>query len=352
MRIVSLGPGWTRLLCDLGLAGSLVGRAGDGLWPEGAASVPVVARFARTDAAQVGRLEPRLEPTGAPLELTGVPLGYRQTTNLVLDWAAIEAAQPDVILWEEVCPLRATSYTPLGAAVMGAEARVAGRTVRVLSVSPRQLDEVLPCIPVLGQALGVPERAQSFYKIRSARLLALRMHVARYLVRSGATQPRAAVAEFDSTERTSPRLRALGRWVPDMVDAAGGVPALGLPGEERHTITPTDIHTAALGVLLVGQQRAGPRGTAESVAPALFRMADGSGLASARVWAADLDELFSYAGPHLVEGVEALVRIIMPEALGANGTPPLPHQAVPITFPAAAARSLDPTAPATRTPRC
>jgi hypothetical protein len=44
-----------------------------------------------------------------------------------------------------------------------------------------------------------------------------------------------------------------------------------------------------------------------------------------QLWAIGVETLLPPPGPGLVESVEALIRIVTPEALGANGTPPPEH---------------------------
>src|SRR5436190_5020345 len=85
-------------------------------------------------------------------------------------------------------------------------------------------------------------QAQAYYERRSSRLLALRMHVARYLVRSGATQPHVVVLESMAP------LRAAGLWVPDMIDAAGGIALHARPGEPGVEVGPAERRDAGTAV--------------------------------------------------------------------------------------------------------
>ena len=60
--------------------------------------------------------------------------------------------------------------------------------------------------------------------------------------------------------------------------------------------------------------------TVEEVAVSL--RAGASGASGPQVWAINAGVLLAEPGPGIVDSVEAILRIVMPEALGANGTPP------------------------------
>ena len=125
-------------------------------------------------------------------------------------------------------------------------------------------------------------------KLQDARLLALRMHVARYVVRAGAKQRKVVLVlgreEMGNAPRLLELLEAAGALEPEVVYAGGDLPD-------------SDV------VLISSRQRGVPTG-------------------SRQVWEINLDRLAGPRPASVVECVESLIRIVMPEALGANGTPP------------------------------
>ena len=137
-------------------------------------------------------------------------------------------------------------------------------------------------------------------KLQSSRLLALRMHVARYVVSTGAAQ-RTVTALLDEETRV-----ARGGTLLELLEAAGAqapnvaILAAALPKAD---------------VLLIGE---GGRDAREVADRWSGRVAGGE----AQVWAIDVDRLAGGRDSRIVESVEALIRIVIPEALGANGTPP------------------------------
>jgi len=142
-------------------------------------------------------------------------------------------------------------------------------------------------------------------KLGAARLLALRMHVARYIVRAGATQRR-AIAFLDE-----PTLARRGALLKELLEAGGALnpDVLPLP-------TSTTAPLPAADVLLFGDTGR----TLEELAAALRNTP--SSASGPQVWVINAGVLLAEPGPGIVDSVEAILRIVMPEALGANGTPP------------------------------
>ena len=129
--------------------------------------------------------------------------------------------------------------------------------------------------------------------LQDSRLLALRMHVARYVVRVRARQRSVVVV-------LGPEDEGYGETLLELLEAAGALaPSVVSGGAE---VPEADI------VLISRHSSAG------SPEP--------SGLHTRQVWAIDVEALAGARDARIVESVEALIRIVMPEALGANGTPP------------------------------
>lgn len=240
------------------------------------------------------------------------------------DPAALAAARPDVVITPEPLDQSFPGYRMLEHGVAVAESSVGGVTVRLLSAAPARLEHVVEQLRLVPAELGEGARGAALHRTRSARLLALRLHVARYLVRVGGHRPPTVFLDVDRG------LRAPGRWLPDMVDAAGGVPLLVAGGEADRDVTVADVGAAQPELVLLGLRPPPGRSLAESAAAALPEWGALIEAAAHAAWAVDLRRCFDRPGPALVEGVETLLRIIMPAALGANGTPPGETDAIPL----------------------
>jgi hypothetical protein len=148
------------------------------------------------------------------------------------------------------------------------------------------------------------------------------MHVARYVVRAGARQ-RTAIGFL-----RSPTFEQRGPLLTELLEAAGALNPQVLPWPERPSAA-----LPVADVLLFGATGETPEALAEKLRSKRGEGQDAgqgevSGAWGPQIWTFDSDALLSDPGPGIVDAVEALIRIVMPEALGANGTPPSSDLAV------------------------
>jgi iron complex transport system substrate-binding protein len=157
---------------------------------------------------------------------------------------------------------------------------------------------VLDTITTVGGATGrVPEAAAIVERSRAA-LDAVASAVA------GAARPRTLVLEW-----TDPAFTA-GHWVPDLVTAAGGDPALGRPGGPSVGVGWDEITTSGADVVIVAPCGYGLDAAADLAADVV---AAGHLPPGAEVWAVDADGLVVRPGPRLVTGVETFAAILHPD---------------------------------------
>ena len=193
---------------------------------------------------------------------------------------------------QAVCEVCAVSYDD----VVAAAGRLPSRP-RVLSLDPSTLGEVLADIPRLAEAAGVPEEGEELVEEAGFRIDAVRDAV------DGAERPRVAALEWLDPVFIG------GHWVPQMIELAGGVDLLGLPGEKSRT-----------GGVGRGRRprsrtswcrcRAATTPPAPSGRPR--RPAACSAPLGARVVAVDASAYFSRPGPRLVDGIELLAHLLHP----------------------------------------
>ncbi|WP_410599232.1 cobalamin-binding protein [Amycolatopsis sp. lyj-90] len=146
MRIVSLLPAATDFVAALGLLPSLTGRTHECDWPPGALDdVPVVTSSAIDHDVLSSR------------EISAAVGGEHRGSGLYsLDSALLAAAEPDVVLTQDLCDVCAISYRQVSETVRAME----GDT-RVVSLEPRTLEGIFTCLTTLGEVLGVPEQIEA-----------------------------------------------------------------------------------------------------------------------------------------------------------------------------------------------
>lgn len=222
-------------------------------------------------------------------------------TPAALAWGDdVRATRPDIVIADVACA------TCLG----GETHKYWPGLVRTIAIGRPPLAECLTLLTTFGAALGIEATVAPEYQRRTARLLALRMHAARYLVRTpGAKRPTALALTPDGDAWRVHDDHRLG----ELIDAAGGVRA---PIPIGAVASLGDIALAHPDVILAGRAGSG------TAALTIARQVDSLGAMAPAVWHANWDTLLLSSGPSIVDTVEAILRATFPQALGANGTPP------------------------------
>ena len=195
---------------------------------------------------------------------------------------------------QAVCEVCAVSYDD----VRPRRRRLPSRP-QVLSLDPSTLGEVLADVPRLAEAAGAEEGGRAW--------IADRAPDAVHDAVAGA-QARAVAA----IEWLDPVFIG-GHWVPQMIELAGGIDVLGLPGEKSRTADWDEVAAARarghrLDALRLRDRAGGGRdpGRARRLAPL-----------GARVVAVDASSYFSRPGPRLVDGIELLGHLLHPDLVPA-----------------------------------
>ncbi len=283
MRVVSLLPSATEIVCTLGCADLLVGRSHDCDYPQEVLDLPAVTTT-----------HLRLEEGSASIDaqvVESLSVGkalYGLRTDLLAE------LRPDLILTQDLCRV----CTVTGAEVEAAALCLQG-PVQVVSASPESLAGVWDSIRVIGRSLGVRDRAERCVASLEARLRVLA---------SGRSEPRPRVALL---EWLDPPFSA-GHWNPQLIEAAGGVDALeNGPGRSRRVgledivrSTPDLLVVACCGMDPTRVEAELPvfRAQVEALAPGW--------LSRRPVCVVDGQQFFSRPGPRLVDSAEWLSNIL------------------------------------------
>jgi len=275
VRIVSLLPAATEIVCALGLRSQLVGRSHECDCPLDVEALPALTR-ARVDSS--------LGSDAIDAEVRRVVA--ERLPIYMLDEARLSALAPDVVVTQAACEVCAISYDQ----VVGSLRRTA-LAARVVSLQPARLADLWADIRSVAHACGVPDRGEAVVQDLRARLEAVRSSLP-----ARASSPRVAVVEW-----LAPPMLA-GHWVPEAVAAAGGTPVGPSPGESSPYATWDQIralHPDAIVVAPCGFDL--PRTLRESspVAAILRSLAP-------RVLYMDGNAYLNRPGPRIVEAIETL----------------------------------------------
>lgn len=293
MRIVSLLPSATDIVCTLGLRDDLVGRTHECDWPPGIEEVPVMT----SDTLATHEMS-----SGEIHEAIGGAV-HSGSSVYALDGDALDGAKPDLILTQELCDVCAVSYTEVTEA-----ARLLEGDVRVVSLEPRNVDDVLGHVELVGELCGVPGRAEEVTAELRGRLDRLREAT------SGLERP-----SVFSCEWLDPIFSA-GHWVPEQVETAGGEEVLGPRGEPSREIgwdAAVEASPEALVLMPCGMSI--DRTLAElGCLTERPGYSDLPAVRDGRVWAVDGSSFFNRPGPRLVRGAEILCGLLHPDATPAE----------------------------------
>lgn len=287
MRIVSLLPSTTEIVCNLGLEDQLVGVTVECMWPNG---------------VSIGReivVDTFTNPAMSPGEIDAI-VRQRVADGLdlyTLDDAALARCEPDLILTQDLCRVCAVASGDVEAAVE----RLACSAV-VLQIDPQNLLEVIESINTIAIAAGVQKRGEEIVASLLERLS---------IVANGvADKPRRRVFVL---EWIDPPFGA-GHWVPDIIVAAGGQPVVAHPGEKSVATTWSDIENAKPDVVIVAPCGYGLDASAKQAQEIQHLLP-----ASCEVWAIDADSVIVRPGARLVDGVEAIAAML-------HNISEIPHQ--------------------------
>ena len=285
MRIASLLPSATEIVCALGARADLVGRSHECDFPPGLEDVPVLT------SARVGPL-----PSSRAIDASVRSLLRDALAIYDIDVEGLRAARPDVIVTQDLCDVCAVSLGDVRAAV----ARLARQDVAIVNLHPMRLEDVWGDIARAADAIG---RAAA-----GARLLAgLRARVAdiaRRVTMARARRPRVVTIEWIAPVMIG------GMWMPELIALAGGEALVTRPGQHAPTLDQDALAALDPEVVLVKPCGFPLHRTVEELD--VLREALPRGW-RARVYLADGNAFFNRPGPRIVESLEILAACMHPE---------------------------------------
>jgi iron complex transport system substrate-binding protein len=288
VRIASLLPSATEIVCALGLEESLVAVTHECDYPESVKTKPVVTRSlldGKRDSAQIDRHIRELVHQGSSI--------------YTLDADRLATLHPDVILTQELCEVCAVSYP-----VVERAARRSSTPLQLVSLEPQQLADVFEHIRLVGRLADRAAEAERVVADLEGRLRDVQDRV-----RDEPIRPVVILEWID------PPFNA-GHWTPGLVRMAGGRDLLGIPGRPAHPIEWKAVIDSRPEVLVVS---ACGFSLERSLAEADRALSHFGALAD-EIWVVDGNAFFSRPGPRLVDSVEILAGILHPARVDSPGT--------------------------------
>lgn len=302
MRVVSLLPSATEILCAVGGRDMLVGRSHECDWPKGL-DLPVLTG-ARTHGSDPAAIDNQVRDLLA-----------QNAALYTLDADLLASLKPDLILTQDLCSVCSIDLAAVQRVV--GELRASGACdPTILSLNPHTVEDVFDDVLRVGEAIGRAGEALQFVMAMQRRMLAAQ----------GFVNPFDDGPVVGFLEWTEP-LFVAGHWNVQLIERAGG----------RHPLNPT-VASAEAGAAAGLQQGSRRAGKSIAVAEDLFaatrpewlvlapcglgldaswacvqRLAEKAwfrdlpAVRTGRVAVVDGNQYFNRPGPRLVEAFEWLV---------------------------------------------
>ena len=280
MRIASLVPSATETLFALGLGDQVIAVTHECDYPPEAQELPHLTRSVIPEGLSAAEIDVAVREHTQRGEAI-----YELDANVVLDLA------PELIVTQEVCPVCAVSADDVRAI-----AQELDPAPEVLSLDPSTLGEVLADIRTLGVTADALDEAEALISSLADRIDRVKEAVAG-----------AEVVPVVALEWLDPVYLG-GHWVPQMIELAGGLDVLGMPGERSRVAEWSEVHAAGAAIAVCMPCGYDLEGAEEQVDahPAVYEL-------DSAIYAVNASAHFSRPGPRLVDGVEVLAQILHPD---------------------------------------
>jgi iron complex transport system substrate-binding protein len=287
LKIVSLLPSATEIVCELGLGDQLVGVTHECDYPAWVRDLPKVTKT--------------LIPHDANSREIDALVRERLKTEralYTLDMPTLERLRPDLIVTQALCDVCAVAE----AEVTAAACSLPGRP-QVINLEPIYLDEVFQCMRLVGKAAGVAGQA-----VEAIDRLKKRVADVENRSLSIAARPSVVLLEWIDPPFSS------GHWSPELVHMAGGIEIVGAQRQRSRTTTWDEIVEADPEYLVIACCGFDIERTQRDL-PILANypgFEDMACVKSDQVYIVDGNAYFSRPGPRLVDSLEILAHIIHP----------------------------------------
>lgn len=294
-RIVSLLPGATEWVCQLGLADRLVGISHECDFPDLVRTLPRVTQ-SKIDSTLSSR----------DIDETVKSFSETKTSLYDLDERKLCALKPDLILTQTLCNVCAVSERDVLKCVGNFE-----QDCVILDLPARTLSDVLNDARTIWKVTGQTDSGVLAMDAMDTRVALVRDAVGNHCSIDPLSRPKVTLLEWLDP------LYCSGHWTPELIQWAGGVDPIGQVGQPSRVLSLEELVNANPDILLVaccGMNE--ERTKRELTAVRSGKLAGGDswrGLDAVRnqhVYPFDGSAFFNRPGPRLVDALEAVANII------------------------------------------
>jgi len=298
MRIISLLPSATEIICSLGLREHLVGVTHECDYPVDVVGLPIVTKSA-------------IPHDASSIEIDQLVRSQLETTTALysLNVELLDELQPDIIVTQALCEVCAVSEAEIEETICQLSNKP-----RVVNLEPMCLKDVFDTLLLVGQETNQQDIAVDVVhalNVRVERVCALtESHIKK------AQYPKVAFLEW-----IDPPFNA-GHWTPELIEMAGGIDCLGNKHQPSQTtlwehiieVQPDVMFVACCGFSMERAIQDLP------ILQANEGWEDLPCVKRNRVYFSDGNAYFNRPGPRLVDSLEIIANALHPDVhiLGMN----------------------------------
>jgi iron complex transport system substrate-binding protein len=289
MRICSFLPSATEIVYALGLGDQLYGVTRSCDYPLAALDKPIVVRSILDEEGL----------TSGDIDRIVKEHARNGQSVYHIDMEALRAAEPDLILTQQLCDVCAVGYDDVLTQV-----RDLPKKPHVVSLNPTSLGDVLQDMLTVGEVTGTLEQAQA-----AVSDLRQRIEAVRHQAMKATARPRVFCLEWMDP------LFVSGHWMPEMVEIAGGIDGVGNDRTPSTQIAWETVRHYQPEVVILMPCGADVSKTLSELGHvrALPGWNELPAVQNGRLYAVNAGAYFSRSGPRLVDGLELLAQIIQPQ---------------------------------------
>ena len=290
MRIVSLLPSATEIVCALGYGDLLVGRSHECDHPASVTELPICSR-------------PRMRVDVSSIEIdrSVKAIVSNSLSVYAIEEQTLRALVPDFIVTQTQCEVCAVSERDVEKAV---SEWLDGQGA-IISLNPNRLEDVWTDIIRVATALGNRRNGEDVVAALRERMAVIERRTAEQN-----ETPRVALIEWIEP------LMAAGNWMPELVEMAGGLNLFGEAGKHSPWMELDALVEADPDVVVVAPCGFDLARTRSEMQPLNCRPQWRAlrAVAKGQVYLTDGHHFFNRPGPRLVESLEILAEVLHPES--------------------------------------
>lgn len=283
MKLVSLLPSATEIICGLGLEKNLVGVSHECDYPEVVESLP------RLTSSRVNA-----RSSSANIHQSVLQMMKNAVSVYDLDIGLLKSLQPDFIVTQDLCDVCAVSFGQVEQACREA----LGADTRIISLKPNRLGDIWDDIQNAADQLSVGEKGREFRKEAETRINAVKPS------QEGAARPKVLTVEWLDPVYVG------GMWLPEMIDIVGGEACFAKSGQKAPVVSRKDLAKIEPDVVVVKPCGYKLEQTLKEIDLLKRQMPEWEN--PPRIYLVDGNSYFNRPGPRILDSLEILAYCVHP----------------------------------------